>query len=146
MFIHSFEVPSGLYTTPLLICPHPMSLLRVCVCVCVCVCVLCVCVCQKLVNAEALLGASLRELAAVVKLQCTGSTVYLACIQSNSWFYTYLAYVWFASKPPSVQKSLLQLLPYNRHTTQRCAGIRTTALACAHASGASGGSKVRMHR
>ena len=73
-------------------------------------------------DAEASLGVSLLKLAAVVKLQCTaavhrflrgdgqlntsavmqrkqgciGSTVYLACIQSESWFYMYLAYVWFA--------------------------------------------------
>ena len=44
------------------------------------------------------------------------------------------------SKPPSVvQKKKKALLP-----TQRCAGIRTTALACAHASGASGGSDVHI--
>ena len=42
------------------------------------------------------------------------------------------------SKPPSVVKK--KFLP-----TQRCAGIRTTALACAHASGASGGSDVHIN-
>ena len=85
------------------------------------------------VDAKASLEASLRELAAVVKLQCTaavhrflrgdgqlntsavmrktkqgcvGSMVYPACIQSESRFYMYLAYVWFAllAKPPQLLK------------------------------------------
>ena len=52
--------------------------------------------------------------------------------------FMYLAYMWFALL------SLPQL--FNCLTTQRCAGIRTTDIACAHASGALGGSDVRMHR
>ena len=47
--------------------------------------------------------------------------------------------VWLLAKPPQKKKAFSCL------TTQRCAGIRTTALACAHASGASGGSDVRIH-
>ena len=46
---------------------------------------------------------------------------------------------WFASKPPSVVK---KIKPF---PTQGCAGIRTTALACEHALGASGGSDVRTY-
>ena len=111
-------------------------------------------------------GVSLHELAAVVQLQCTaavhrflrgdGQLNTSAAMQSKArmhriyglpglytkriMVYTYLAYVWFASKPPSVKKCLLQLLPSPHNT--KCAGIRTTALACAHVSGASGGSDV----
>ena len=89
------------------------------------------------------MGASLCELAAVVKLQCTaavhrflrgdGQLNTSAAMQSEArmhriyglpGLYTNRIMVLhvpcirvFASKPPSVKKSLLQLMPYNRLTT-----------------------------
>ena len=62
-------------------------------------------------------------------------------MQSESWFYTYLARLeWLISNFSVVKtEDLLAFL------AQRCARIRTTD-SCAHASGASGGSDVRIHR
>ena len=58
-------------------------------------------------------------------------------------------YVWFASKPPSVVRKKKKSSSVAAIASQHkgaLAGIRTTALACAHASGASEGSDVRAYR
>ena len=118
------------------------------------------------VDAEASLGASLCKLAAVVKLQCTaevhrflrGDGQMNTVMQSKARMHRIYSLPGLFTKrimvpyiPVACLLSLLQLFKKkkkpccHRLTTQRCAGIRTTALACAHVSGGFGGQR-RMHR